>query len=145
MLGPVTLGHVAGDTWYHFGDNKYEEWTNFTEHYNRPPYDYDREPFFSFGIGGSGSGVPFHTHGAVFAEVLHGRKRWFLTAPKQEPAYNPDETSLRWLTNVKPTLPVEHPTVYDCTLGPNEILYLDAQWYHSTLNIGQTVFISTFI
>ena len=23
-----------------------------------------REPFFSFGIGGSGSGVPFHTHGA---------------------------------------------------------------------------------
>ena len=23
-----------------------------------------REPFFSFGIGGSGSGVPFNTHGA---------------------------------------------------------------------------------
>lgn len=24
----------------------------------------EREPFFSFGLGGSGSGVPFHTHGA---------------------------------------------------------------------------------
>lgn len=40
------------------------DWTNFTEHYNRPAWNYEREPFFSFGIGGSGSGVPFHTHGA---------------------------------------------------------------------------------
>ncbi len=28
----------------------------------------------SFGLGGSGSGVPFHTHGPVFAEVSHGQK-----------------------------------------------------------------------
>jgi hypothetical protein len=29
----------------------------------------------SFGMGGDGSGVPFHRHGHVFAEVLHGHKR----------------------------------------------------------------------
>jgi len=147
LLNPVTLEHVAGKTWYHFGDNKYEEgeWTNFTEHYIRPQFEYDREPFFSFGIGASGSGVPFHTHGAVFAEVLYGRKRWFLTAPRDKPTYNPDATSLRWLTKVKPTLPSSHPLIYDCTLGPGEVLFIGHQWWHATLNIGQTVFISTFI
>eukprot|EP00729_Bicosta_minor_P004294 gene4294-17119_t len=127
LLNPVTLEH------YEEG-----EWTNFTEHYIRPQFEYDREPFFSFGIGASGSGVPFHTHGAVFAEVLYGRKRWFLTAPRDKPTYNPDATSLRWLTKVKPTLPSSHPLIYDCTLGPGEVLFIGHQWWHATLNIGQT-------
>ena len=117
MLEPVTLENVAAKTWYHFGDNKYEEWLNFTDHYTRPAYNYSRDPFFSFGIGASGSGVPFHTHGAVFAEVLYGRKRWFLLEPRAKPTYDPDETSLRWLTSVHPALPKQHPKIYDCTLG----------------------------
>lgn len=123
------------------------EWTNFTDHYQRPPYAYDREPFFSFGLGGSGSGVPFHTHGAVFAEVLHGRKRWFVAQPGRRPMFSPDETSLRWLhaANQRGGVSVAHPEVRECTLGPGEALYLGTQWWHSTLNIGQTVFISTFI
>jgi hypothetical protein len=71
---------VAKETFYLFGDNDWSDWVNFTEHYARPPWNYaNREPFYSFGIGGSGSGVPFHTHGAVFAEVLWGRKRWFFS------------------------------------------------------------------
>ena len=32
----------------------------------------------SFGVGGAGSGVSFHTHGSGFGEVLRGRKRWLL-------------------------------------------------------------------
>jgi hypothetical protein len=67
--------------------------------------------------GASGSGVPFHTHGAVFAEVLYGRKRWFLVEPKAKPTYNPDETSLRWLTSVQPSLSKDHAKIFDCTLG----------------------------
>ena len=51
----------------------------------------------------------------------------------------------RWLTEVKPTLPKSHALVYDCTLGPGEVLFIGHQWWHATLNIGQTVFISTFI
>ena len=31
MLEPVNDTAVAGETWYHFGDNDYESWTNFTE------------------------------------------------------------------------------------------------------------------
>lgn len=61
-----------------------------------PPYPLAKERgMLSWGLGGSGTGVPFHTHGAVFAEgeflysfttqfkckVLHGMKRWFLYAP----------------------------------------------------------------
>jgi hypothetical protein len=65
----------------------------------------------------AGSGVPLHTHGAVFAEVLHGRKvvpysvlcllalvsfcnfiptkRWFLYPPSYKPLFDPNETTLR--------------------------------------------------
>jgi hypothetical protein len=76
------------------------DWTNFTEHYVRPPYPYDRDPFYSFGIGGSGSGVPFHTHGAVFSEVLHGYKRWFVSPVTAKPVFSPDETSYYWFKQV---------------------------------------------
>lgn len=36
----------------------------------------------------------------VFAEVLHGYKRWFLTPPDYKPIFNPDETSFYWITEV---------------------------------------------
>lgn len=142
---PIGLDNVAGETWYMFGDNDYATWTNFTKHYERPTFDYHREPFFSFGIGGSGSGVPFHTHGAVFAEVIHGRKRWFVARPDEQPNFNPHNTSLIWALGVYPSLEKDHPKVFDCTLGPGEVLYMGHGVWHSTLNIGSTVFISTFI
>ncbi|EGD83453.1 hypothetical protein PTSG_04060 [Salpingoeca rosetta] len=147
LVRPRTMDDVAGDTWYFFGNNDYDKsWTNFTQHYHRPDYTYTREPFFSFGIGGSGSGVPFHTHGAVFAEVLHGAKRWFLAPPEVTPRFSPDETSYRWLHLVWPTYSQqEKDLILECTLYPNEVLWIDAQWWHMTLNIGDTVFISTFI
>ena len=47
-----------------FGDNDYEEWKEFLEEYNPPPYNLpNHSPALSFGVAGSGSGVPFHTHG----------------------------------------------------------------------------------
>lgn len=33
----------------------------------------------------------------------------------------------------------------ECTLGVGEVLYLPTGWWHATLNVGQTVFISTFV
>eukprot|EP00051_Salpingoeca_urceolata_P019200 m.277262 g.277262 ORF g.277262 m.277262 type:complete len:300 (-) comp19372_c2_seq3:36-935(-) len=142
-LQPRQLQDKADTSYYLFGDNDYEVWDNFTNHYRKPPFAYERDPFFSFGIGGSGSGVPFHTHGSVFAEVLYGTKRWFVTPPHAKPVFHPNETSLVWLHKRDTSIPV--PELLDCTLGPNEVLYLPAQWWHATLNIGETVFISTFI
>eukprot|EP00038_Savillea_parva_P025495 m.47944 g.47944 ORF g.47944 m.47944 type:complete len:351 (+) comp6942_c0_seq2:151-1203(+) len=146
MLEPMDLSAVARDTFYLFGDNDYNDWVNFTDHYARPVWGYpDRDPFFSFGVGGSGSGVPFHTHGAVFAEVLWGRKRWFATSPDNRPNFSPHNTSLDWVTNVLPHTDRSSIGLLDCTLGPGEILWLPAQWWHATLNIGDTVFMSTFV
>jgi hypothetical protein len=65
--------------------------------YIRPPLeDSERKGSLSFGIAGSGSGVPLHRHGHVFAEVLYGRKRWFLFAPDEEPEFDPDASTLQW-------------------------------------------------
>ena len=147
-MAPRSMADVASSTFYHFGDNNYSSWVNFTDHYWRPPYNYGREPFFSFGIGGSGSGVPFHTHGAVFAEVLHGAKRWFITAPGHKPVFDPNETSFRWLHYHYPAAgagAAGRPPMFDCVLYPGEVLFIDTQYWHSTLNIGDTVFISTFL
>jgi hypothetical protein len=95
-------------------------------------------------MGGSGSGVPFHTHGAVFAEVLYGKKRWFVTPPESKPSFHPDETSYSWFHHAYEAAATQ-PGFLECTLQPGEILFMDSQWWHSTLNIGETVFISTFL
>jgi hypothetical protein len=74
-MAPQEVNVSADSTLYHFGDNRFEDWGDFFEHYVRPPLlDSVNRGSLSFGLGGSGSGVPFHTHGAVFAEVLHGKK-----------------------------------------------------------------------
>jgi hypothetical protein len=70
---------------------------------------------------------------------------------KYKPEFSPDNTSLKWVTEVLPSLggaggaPYGSATVHDCTLGPGEILWLGHDWWHATLNIGDTVFVSTFI
>lgn len=52
-----------------------QAWADLFATYVRPPLlDAAVRGSISFGMGGSGSGVPFHTHGPVFAEVLHGLK-----------------------------------------------------------------------
>ena len=47
-----------------FGDNDYEEWSDFLQEYSPPPFTLPSHlPALSFGVAGPGSGVPFHTHG----------------------------------------------------------------------------------
>lgn len=75
--------------------------------YKRPPFaNADDVGSLSFGFAGSGSGVPFHRHGHVFAEVMHGRKRWFLYDVDKEPQFDPNETTLRWSVSGTPHLAV---------------------------------------
>lgn len=33
----------------------------------------------------------------------------------------------------------------ECVLGPGEVIYLPDWMWHGTLNIGETVFVSTFV
>eukprot|EP01119_Soliformovum_irregulare_P016416 TRINITY_DN4742_c0_g1_i1.p1 TRINITY_DN4742_c0_g1~~TRINITY_DN4742_c0_g1_i1.p1 ORF type:complete len:273 (+),score=57.36 TRINITY_DN4742_c0_g1_i1:3-821(+) len=144
-MGPQDLSKSGQETLYHFGDNNFEDLKDLFALYEWPPYAIATEKgVTSWGLGGSGSGVPFHTHGAVFAEVMYGQKRWFLYPPNQTPLFNPNELTLKWLNEVYPQLNATHRPL-ECTLGVNEIIYFPSHWWHATLNIGQSVFISVFI
>eukprot|EP00758_Cryptobia_borreli_P004821 Tbor_TRINITY_DN4598_c0_g2::TRINITY_DN4598_c0_g2_i2::g.15763::m.15763 len=213
--GQQTVKSNGNDTWYYFGDNKHDEWQDTFDLYPIPwKYIFGPYASLSFGIGVSGSGVPFHTHGHVFAEVLHGHKRWFLSPYEYEPPYDPNASSLQWFKFVYPSirkmsskrmnvlsseiyktnkndvdgnndysdvslmkssLPTKvnaaeteqssddakirsdsdtsnnHSNVinldkfFDCTLGVGELLYIPTRWHHATLNIGESVFMSTFV
>uniref|UniRef100_A0A8D2MXS6 Jumonji domain containing 8 n=1 Tax=Zonotrichia albicollis TaxID=44394 RepID=A0A8D2MXS6_ZONAL len=132
-------------TLYFFGDNNFTEWGPLFQHYVPPPFRIPgTSPAYSFGIAGSGSGVPFHWHGPGFSEVIFGRKRWFLYPPDQTPHFHPNETTLAWLQHTYPTLPPALRPL-ECTLRPGEVLYFPDRWWHATLNLDTSVFISTFL
>lgn len=146
MIGPQTLNASGAATKYFFGDNRHNEWQALFQHYAAPSQYIWSHVSLSFGIGGSGSGVPFHTHGAVFADVMHGEKRWFLQAPGPEPRFDPDESSLRWMALVLPTYSnSERAQIMDCVVSQGEFMYIPSHWHHATLNIGETVFMSAFV
>uniref|UniRef100_A0A8B9N0J0 Jumonji domain containing 8 n=2 Tax=Accipitrinae TaxID=8955 RepID=A0A8B9N0J0_9AVES len=139
---PARLG---SDTLYFFGDNNFTEWGPLFQQYVPPPFGIPgTSPAYSFGIAGSGSGVPFHWHGPGYSEVIFGRKRWFLYPPDKTPHFHPNETTLAWLHRTYPALPLaERPL--ECTLRPGEVLYFPDRWWHATLNLDTSVFISTFL
>ncbi|XP_069503130.1 jmjC domain-containing protein 8 isoform X2 [Ambystoma mexicanum] len=145
LLKPQDEDTLGCDTLYFFGDNNFTEWASLFQKYNPPPF---RIPgttgAYSFGIAGSGTGVPFHWHGPGFSEVIFGRKRWFLYPPEKTPEFNPNETTLSWLANTYPLLSEQDRPV-ECTIRPGEVLYFPDRWWHATLNLDTSVFISTFL
>lgn len=135
---------VSGeDTLYHFGMHK-DEFGALFAHYQRPIYARSYQHSYSWGLSGDGTGVPFHFHNHVFAEVLVGRKWWFLYPYEKKPEFDPNDTTLNWVRERLPLLgDGEQPL--QCILLPGQVLYLPSLWYHATLNLGQTVFMSTFV
>ena len=52
------------ETFYFFGDNDIEEWSDLLSEYNLPPLNLPHHSAaLSFGLAGPGTGVPFHFHG----------------------------------------------------------------------------------
>ncbi|XP_034640782.1 jmjC domain-containing protein 8 isoform X2 [Trachemys scripta elegans] len=119
---------------YHKVDVPFQE---YVEHLLEP------QDLASLGSG-SGSGVPFHWHGPGYSEVIFGRKRWFLYPPEKTPEFHPNKTTLAWLLDTYPFLPPEDRPV-ECTIHPGEVLYFPDRWWHATLNLDTSVFISTFL
>jgi len=131
-------------TYILFGDTEITELESLLQTYVQPQYFDTLDASLSWGIAGSGTGVPFHRHGAVFNEVIYGYKRWFLYPPDVEPHFDGKQTTLHWLKSFysSPTFSPEF--LQECVLGPNEVLYVPDDWWHATLNVGQTVNIATF-
>jgi hypothetical protein len=151
-MAPQDIDNPANSSWYLFGDNDHKQWNRVFSSYRQPEYILPEEQLtgftasLSFGIGSSGTGVPFHVHGPGFSEVLWGQKRWFLTHRDVKPDFSPDETTLRWLrTRYYDLVQGDFKDkLFECTIGPGEALYFPDHWWHATLNIGETVFMSTF-
>ncbi|XP_050731322.1 jmjC domain-containing protein 8-like isoform X1 [Eriocheir sinensis] len=144
-LHPQSLNTLGNETFYLFGDNAHEGWEDLLEMYNKPLYTLPGHlPALSFGIAGPGSGVPFHFHGPVFAETIWGRKRWFIYPPDVKPSFHPNHTTLHWLKEGYPKVK-DDLNLYECTLAPGEIIYFPDKWWHATLNIDSSVFVSIFL
>ncbi|XP_069381665.1 jmjC domain-containing protein 8 isoform X1 [Paralichthys olivaceus] len=145
FLRPQSTDALGSDTMYFFGDNNFTEWQRLFDHYESPPYVLPHTSgAYSFGIAGPGTGVPFHWHGPGYSEVIYGRKRWFLYPPDKEPHFHPNHTTLSWVRDTYPNLP-EHEAPLECTIRPGEVLYFPDRWWHATLNLDTSVFISTFL
>ncbi|XP_028904840.1 GATOR complex protein WDR24 isoform X2 [Ornithorhynchus anatinus] len=136
LLRPQDPQALGSETLYFFGDNNLTEWGPLLRRYLPPPF---RLPgttaAYSFGIAGAGSGVPFHWHGPGYSEVIFGRKT---------PDFHPDRTTLSWLLDTYPRLPAGARPL-ECTIRPGEVLYFPDRWWHATLNLDTSVFISTFL
>ncbi|KAA8495832.1 JmjC domain-containing protein 8 [Porphyridium purpureum] len=175
----------ANETWYWFGDIDHQQWADLLGKYKLPREQLNTQSAtLTYGIGGQFSGVPLHTHGAVFAETLYGRKRWFIMHPDVRPDFDGEiDTSYSWslrqpgelrsrvcaphpladvlhddtaaaldVCRVSAPAPSALPNeekmarpVYVCTLAEGELLYVPAMWWHATLNLDETVFVSAFV
>lgn len=145
LMKPQSVDALGNDTLYFFGDNNFVEWHSLFSQYQPPPFTLPHTTgAYSFGIAGAGTGVPFHWHGPGYSEVIYGRKRWFLFPPEQEPHFHPNISTLSWVTHTYPSLPLEEAPL-ECTIHPGEVLYFPDRWWHATLNLDTSVFISTFL
>ncbi|XP_051905832.1 jmjC domain-containing protein 8 [Hippocampus zosterae] len=145
LLRPQSPDVLGSDTLYMFGDNNLSEWRSLLDVYEPPVFLLPgTSRAFSFGIAGPGTGVPFHWHGPGFSEVIYGRKRWFLYPPDEGPPFHPNMSTLSWLRNVYPGLP-PHQAPLQCTIRPGQVLYFPDRWWHATLNLDTSIFISTFL
>lgn len=148
-------GQSADRTFYFFGEHGSELQPLLTQ-YRMPRYAQQDaacaltsrappapEPALSFGAAADGSGVPFHFHNDGFSEVMHGAKRWFLYR-REPPEFDANATSSQWLRRVYPTLPA-HALPLECVIWPGDLLYFPKGWWHAIVNVGNTVFMSTFL
>jgi len=138
----------ALDSWYLFGDSPRETFGDLISLYDLPLDSAIDEGLPVLGIGGAGSGVQFHTHGAAFAESVVGAKRWFVSPPTRKPAFSADEPTLRWAAAFDAggaARSANNSAVLECVVGAGEVIYVPPNWWHATLNLGvYNVFVSTF-
>lgn len=157
----------GNETYYLFGDTPEPFWQEVLEKYKAPIFSNPNVPSpprpaqllartLAIGFGGKYSGVPFHTHGPGWSEVLHGKKQWFLVphyfGQEKESQFNSFDTEasqFQWYqsnnyTDFDFNEKGRH-ELFQCVIQPGEALYFPSQWFHGTLNLDPyTVFVSSF-
>lgn len=119
-LGEYILSSVdvssqhANETLYMFGNNYDGVWKELSDMYEVPPCRYcEVAGAKTIGLGGHASGVSFHYHGPGYAEVIVGRKRWFLFPAEFTDViskkFNPNMTVAQWVDQVYPLFNTSDP------------------------------------
>ena len=144
-MAPLAGDAKANESLYLFGPNSElgDALAPLLDLYENPYTEAERT--LSFGVGASGSGVPFHIHDDGWCEVLWGKKMWALAPPNLPPQFHANESSLAWTRDRFPRLGfAERDALQTCVIGPGEALYFPSMWWHMTLNVGETVSVSAF-
>jgi len=112
-------------------------------------YILDPPALTRLGVGGSGSGAPFHDHDVVALNMAFaGRKRWLVTPPCRPSCripffeggaavYHPEvllsqaSVALRTLGSGADT--------WDCVQYPGEAVFVPAMFLHATVNLDESV------
>lgn len=72
-------------------------------------------------------------------------QRWLLFPPDHRPPFHPDEPVADWLEHTYPTLTgLDAELLEECDIWPGEVLYFPSNWWHAVINLGETVFVSSF-
>eukprot|EP00929_Paragymnodinium_shiwhaense_P104268 TRINITY_DN68521_c0_g1_i1.p1 TRINITY_DN68521_c0_g1~~TRINITY_DN68521_c0_g1_i1.p1 ORF type:complete len:485 (+),score=76.17 TRINITY_DN68521_c0_g1_i1:81-1535(+) len=92
-------------------------------------------------LGGAGSAVGWHRHGASVQMLVHGLKRWFLyPLGDYPPGDGPGggNSASDWLRVVYPTLP-ERRRPIEFIQQPGDVVYIPDGWYHAVINLADCV------
>ena len=92
-------------------------------------------------LGGSGSGLPWHTHGETWIATVYGRKAWFVYAPGDADSSrrgHPLHDASMWLEHTFPSLSAEDRPMH-CVQHPGEVVYLPAGYAHLTVNLEDVI------
>ena len=143
----------ASEIWYWFGDHVESDGTmsngfeTLFGAYDDLEYVGDANVAYSFGVGGQFSGVPMHTHGPGWSESLIGRKHWFLAPPDATPNFDPNVTAYAWALEALRRGDVRDGEggILECTVNAGEAIYFPPNWWHATVNLDESVFISSFV
>lgn len=89
-------------------------------------------------IGESGTGLPWHSHGAAWLAAVVGSKLWVLHSPEDG---SPDFATLpfsagNWLRRLVESA---EQRVEWCIQHPGDVMIVPPFWHHTTLNIGETI------
>ena len=116
------------------------------------------------GVGGSGSGAPFHDHDVIALNVAFaGRKRWLVTRPCRPDCripfyeggaalYHPEMLLSQARLAADPVRAGLEPGIsaalhmlgeggdtWDCTQHPGEVVFIPAMFLHATVNLDESV------
>jgi hypothetical protein len=95
-----------------------------------------------FTLGGAGSGAPPHYHKAAVNTLVYGRKRWWLSPPRD--ALYSNIPSSEWVRDGGPTRMRAHGRMLlECTQHAGDVLYLPNFWGHAVLNLEPSVAVAS--